>query len=149
MSHARGDPPVVSRSTAQKVTSCSGVDGSSKLRRTGPTIAEHAFGRGRPRRREVAGGIPAGRAEVGRLGDVADRYRCTACGNLTRFDVVTTRRTRAFHHYTVGGELTIEDEEVLDERVDEVVCRWCGHGAAVERLGDGAGAPVPDPSRAS
>ena len=33
------------------------------------------------------------------------RYRCTACGNLTRFDVVSTRRTRAFHHYTVGGDL--------------------------------------------
>lgn len=80
---------------------------------------------------------------------MADRYRCTACGNLTRFDVVTTRRTRAFHHYTVGGELTIEDEEILDERVDEVVCRWCGHGAAVERIDDGAGASVPDPSRAS
>ena len=40
------------------------------------------------------------------------RYRCAACGNLTRFDVTVTRRTRAFHHYTLGGELTVEDEEV-------------------------------------
>jgi hypothetical protein len=62
------------------------------------------------------------------------RYRCTACGNLTRFDVTTSRRTRAFHHYTVGGELQIEDEEVLSESVELVECRWCGSGANVERL---------------
>ena len=37
------------------------------------------------------------------------RYRCTACGNLTRFEVTVLRRTRAFHHFTVGGELSIED----------------------------------------
>jgi hypothetical protein len=67
---------------------------------------------------------------------VVTRYRCTACGNLTRFDVVTTRRTRAFHHYTVGGDLRVEDEAVLDESVDEVTCRWCGTGTAVERLDD-------------
>jgi hypothetical protein len=62
------------------------------------------------------------------------RYRCNACGNLTRFDVVTTRRTRTFHHYTVGGELTVEDTEVLEERVESVTCRWCGPAGAVERL---------------
>jgi hypothetical protein len=64
----------------------------------------------------------------------AIRYRCTACGNLTRFDVTTTRRTRAFHHFTVGGDLRIEDEEVLAEEVEEVACRWCGTGTAVEVL---------------
>ena len=64
-------------------------------------------------------------------GDVA-RYRCAACGNLTRFSVVTTRRTSAFHHFSVGGELTIEDEVVLDETVEEVTCRWCGNGKGVE-----------------
>lgn len=64
------------------------------------------------------------------------RYRCAACGNLTRFDVVVTRQTRAFHHYTVGGELTIEDEQVLSENVDEVSCRWCGHGRSIEELTD-------------
>ena len=62
------------------------------------------------------------------------RYRCGACGNLTRFDVTTTRRTRAFHHYSLGGELTVEDEIVLDESVEEVSCRWCGTGRAVEVL---------------
>ena len=68
---------------------------------------------------------------------MAIRYRCSACGNLTRFDVVTSRRTRAYHHYTVGGDLRVEDESVLDEQVDEVSCRWCGDGASVERI-DGA-----------
>ena len=62
------------------------------------------------------------------------RYRCTACGNLTRFDVTTSRRTKAFHHFTVGGELSVEDEEVLSETVEDVVCRWCGSGKAVEVL---------------
>ncbi|HTL85827.1 MAG TPA: hypothetical protein VL856_11625 [Acidimicrobiia bacterium] len=56
---------------------------------------------------------------------MASRYRCAACGNVTRFDVVATRRTRAFHHYSIGGELEIEEEEVLDERVEAVTCRWC------------------------
>ena len=60
------------------------------------------------------------------------RYRCTACGNLTRFDVVSTRRTRAFHHYTVGGELEVEAEEVLSETVEDVSCHWCGNGGAVQ-----------------
>ncbi|MBV8463345.1 MAG: hypothetical protein JO368_08630 [Acidimicrobiales bacterium] len=64
------------------------------------------------------------------------RYRCTACGNLTRFDVLTTRRTRAFHHYSLGGELAVEDVEVLEESVEEVSCRWCGHGNAIETVDD-------------
>jgi hypothetical protein len=63
------------------------------------------------------------------------RYRCEACGNLTRFDVVASRRTRAFHHYSIGGELTVEEEEVLDERVEQVTCRWCNaSGDAIERI---------------
>ena len=62
------------------------------------------------------------------------RYRCAACGNLTRFDVTSTRRTRAFHHFSLGGELSVEDEEVLSQTVEEVSCRWCASPAAVERL---------------
>lgn len=61
----------------------------------------------------------------------APRYRCAACGNLTRFDVVRSRRTRAYHHYTVGGELAIEDEEILADVVEVVTCRWCGPGGNV------------------
>lgn len=64
------------------------------------------------------------------------RYRCTACGNLTRFDVTLTRRSRRFHHYTVGGELTVEDEQVLHEEVEDVSCRWCGSGRSVELLAE-------------
>ena len=69
----------------------------------------------------------------------APRYRCAACGNLTRFDVVTTRRTRSFHHYTVGGDLSVEETEVLGESVESVTCRWCGQAGSVERL------PMPVP----
>lgn len=62
------------------------------------------------------------------------RYRCGACGNLTRFDVTATRTTRAFHHYSLGGSLAVEEEELLDEVVTDVSCRWCGHGRSVEVL---------------
>jgi hypothetical protein len=65
---------------------------------------------------------------------VTTRYRCTACGNLTRFDVVGTRRTRAFHHYTVGGELEVQDVQVLATDIEEVTCRWCGSGSSVVEL---------------
>ncbi|HVE47018.1 MAG TPA: hypothetical protein VNA57_09775 [Acidimicrobiales bacterium] len=79
----------------------------------GPESFTEPFGRPRPRPR---------------------RYRCTSCGNLTRFDVTMTRRTRAFHHYTVGGELTVEDEQVLEEKMEQVSCRWCGTGGTIEEL---------------
>lgn len=65
------------------------------------------------------------------IDDPVKRYRCTACGNLTRFDVTSTRRTRAFHHYSVSGDLTIDDSEVLSEEIEDVSCRWCGNGSAV------------------
>jgi hypothetical protein len=64
------------------------------------------------------------------------RYRCDGCGNLTRFDVTTSQTTKAFHHYTVGGELEVEEATVLSRHVDEVVCRWCGHGRSVAEIGD-------------
>lgn len=72
------------------------------------------------------------------------RYRCRACGNLTRFDVVVTRRSAEYHHFTVGGELDVEQSEVVEERVESVRCRWCGAEGptveSVETAGD-AGAP--------
>lgn len=74
------------------------------------------------------------------------RYRCQACGNLTRFDVVSVRRTRAFHHYSVGGELVIEEEQVLTEAVEEITCRWCGSGGSVEPLAGIVRGPAPDGS---
>jgi hypothetical protein len=68
----------------------------------------------------------------------AQRYRCRACGNLTRFDVVVARRAREYHHFSVGGDLVVESTEVLAEDVEQVECRWCRAGGdAIETL------PVP------
>jgi hypothetical protein len=55
---------------------------------------------------------------------------------VTRFDVTITRTARSFHHYTVGGDLTIEEEQVITEVLDNVSCRWCGNGNAVEIVTD-------------
>lgn len=62
------------------------------------------------------------------------RYRCEACGNLTRFDVTVLRRTKAFHHYSLAGDLSIKEEQVLLETVEQVSCRWCGHGKNIQTL---------------
>ena len=59
-------------------------------------------------------------------------YRCDACGNKTRFDVFESKRVRAFQHFTLGGEMTVEEEEVLEARVESVVCRWCSSTEVVE-----------------
>jgi hypothetical protein len=48
--------------------------------------------------------------------------------------VTVTRRTRAYHHYDLGGEREVEDEQVLDETVEQVECRWCGDAGDVEEL---------------
>jgi hypothetical protein len=43
----------------------------------------------------------------------------------------------------VAGELSVEDEEVLDETIEAVTCRWCGAtGASIEQLA------VEEPDRA-
>lgn len=59
------------------------------------------------------------------------RFRCDGCGNLTRFDVVTTERTRRFHHFDLGGDGVVDEEEVLDRTIESVTCRWCGRGDAI------------------
>lgn len=61
-----------------------------------------------------------------------ERLRCGACGNLTRFDVVSTRRTTAFWHYSLAGELAIEEERTLEASAEELRCRWCGSTTQVE-----------------
>ena len=73
----------------------------------------------------------------------APRYRCAACGNLTRFDVITTSTVKAVHHYTVGGDLVVEDVQTIAESVDAVTCRWCGHGRSVEVV-DATEGDLPD-----
>ena len=78
------------------------------------------------------------------------RFRCTGCGNLTRFDVIATRRTREFHHFSVGGELSVDDTELLEERVESVTCRWCGAtGSVIEPVEEGATAEGGDLQAAS
>jgi hypothetical protein len=53
-------------------------------------------------------------------------YRCDGCGNRTRFDVTESKRVRSFHHFTLAGEMTVEEEEILERVVENVTCRWCG-----------------------
>jgi hypothetical protein len=60
------------------------------------------------------------------------RWRCGGCGNLTRFDVVRTRRTTEFWHVDLAGNAVVEDTEVRDEVVESVTCRWCGRSDTVE-----------------
>jgi hypothetical protein len=71
---------------------------------------------------------------MGTGGTSRTRLRCGACGNLTRFDVIESRRTRAYYHFTVGGDLTMEDEEVLEAERERVTCRWCGSSDRIEEI---------------
>lgn len=59
------------------------------------------------------------------------RFRCDACGNVTRFDVVATATTRRFHHFDLGGDDRVEEEEILDRQIRSVTCRWCGGTDAI------------------
>ncbi|WP_218587410.1 hypothetical protein [Ferrithrix thermotolerans] len=63
------------------------------------------------------------------------RYRCTNCGNVTRFDVTTDVVSKSFYHFSVGGELGIEGEEVIRKEILEVSCRWCESPKWVTELG--------------
>ena len=62
------------------------------------------------------------------------RYRCAACGNLTRFDEEAKRHTRRFLHFTLSGELEVPEEETLAEEVLEIRCRWCGASDQIEQV---------------
>jgi hypothetical protein len=60
------------------------------------------------------------------------RWRCRQCGNLTRFDVTRTARTREYLHVDLAGEPVVEEREVLSEEVESVRCRWCDGVDTVE-----------------
>ena len=60
------------------------------------------------------------------------RWRCTLCGNLTRFDVQRSTRAREYVHVSLAGEPVVEDRQVLAETVEQVTCRWCGRADSVE-----------------
>ena len=53
------------------------------------------------------------------------RWRCTLCGNLTRFDVQRATRAREYVHVSLAGEPVVEQRELLAETVERVTCRWC------------------------
>ncbi|MBI1377638.1 MAG: hypothetical protein GC157_09190 [Frankiales bacterium] len=82
------------------------------------------------------------------LPDARSRWRCSRCGNLTRFDVVRSSRVREFWHLDLGGEAAVEETEVVSEAVESVSCRWCGaDGDAVEVVPrPEAGGPSEDPT---
>lgn len=71
------------------------------------------------------------------------RFRCGACGNLTRFDVETVERVRRFWHADLSGVGENEEEERLERRVESVTCRWCLSSEAIELV------EVPQPIRAT
>jgi hypothetical protein len=60
------------------------------------------------------------------------RYRCAACGNLTRFDVESVERVRRFWHVDLAGVGATEEEERLAVEVTAVTCRWCGASDGIE-----------------
>lgn len=59
------------------------------------------------------------------------RFRCDQCGNVTRFDVVASERTRRYLHFDLGGTSEVDEEELLERNVESVTCRWCGRDDAV------------------
>ncbi|UNO42536.1 hypothetical protein [Streptomyces sp. MST-110588] len=59
------------------------------------------------------------------------RWRCTLCGNLTRFDVTRRSQVVEYVHLDLAGEAKVEEREVLSESIESVRCRWCD---AVDRI---------------
>ncbi|GAB3205595.1 hypothetical protein ACQEU5_01245 [Marinactinospora thermotolerans] len=72
----------------------------------------------------------------------AQRWRCTQCGNLTRFDVTRTVRSRDYLHFDLSGDSRFEESETLSETVEQVRCRWCNAVDSVEVVDRPAGETV-------
>ncbi|QLH21245.1 hypothetical protein [Streptomyces sp. Rer75] len=53
------------------------------------------------------------------------RWRCTLCGNLTRFDVTRSTKAVEFIHLDLAGEPRVEECDVVSETIESVRCRWC------------------------
>jgi len=62
------------------------------------------------------------------------RYRCAGCGNLTRFDEEYRRHARRFLHFSLAGDPTVEEEDVIEAEVLRVTCRWCGNSDRIEEV---------------
>jgi len=61
----------------------------------------------------------------------ATRWRCTLCGNLTRFDVTRSTRAREYVHVDLAGQQAVEERDLLNDVVEHITCRWCN---AVDRI---------------
>ena len=60
------------------------------------------------------------------------RWRCTLCGNLTRFDVTRSSKVVEYMHLDLAGEPKVEERQVLSETIESVRCRWCNAVDQVE-----------------
>ncbi|HEX5565392.1 MAG TPA: hypothetical protein VFY14_00345 [Streptomyces sp.] len=60
------------------------------------------------------------------------RWRCTMCGNLTRFDVTRSSRVVEYVHLDLAGTPRVEERDVLSETIESVRCRWCNAVDQVE-----------------
>ncbi len=80
------------------------------------------------------------------LPDATQRWRCAGCGNLTRFDVSRSRRTTEFWHFDLAGDHVVEEEQVKDEVLETVTCRWCGRSDAIELVDRNEAAVADDPA---
>jgi hypothetical protein len=60
------------------------------------------------------------------------RWRCSSCGNLTRFDVARTTRLREYWHQDLAGAAQVERTEVVADTIERVTCRWCHSSTTVE-----------------
>jgi hypothetical protein len=60
------------------------------------------------------------------------RWRCSRCGNLTRFDVTRSTRAREYVHLDLAGVPVVEEREVIAEEVESVRCRWCDAVDSIE-----------------
>ncbi len=77
------------------------------------------------------------------LPDDTSRWRCTRCGNLTRFDVTRSTRVQQYWHFDLAGRWTVEQSQVLADTVEAVGCRWCGATDSIELVArPGAGGPA-------
>jgi hypothetical protein len=72
------------------------------------------------------------------------RWRCTLCGNLTRFDVTRTSRTVEYVHLDLTGAPSVEERQVLEEAVESVRCRWCNTADQIELVDRPAAGPGTD-----
>lgn len=77
-------------------------------------------------------GPDPGDADLARGIRAGGRFRCEQCGNVTRFDVVASERTRRYWHFDLGGQRAVDEEEILEQVVESVTCRWCGRADTVQ-----------------